>query len=273
MTFIQKHAYSIATGIAGVLWPLFPKRRKISVTNILKCGVAKDEREAARIAKAAWCHLAGHIAEAFCVPQVVTAQNWREHLDTSGVDPESMHLLFDKPEEPIIIVSAHHGVWEAATNILSFVRPMIAVARTMNSKLAANWMEKHHFRGRITVIDKNRGFTPEVLEKWKTTNAAMTLLVDQHTSKGPLLKFFGRPAQTFTSATRLAMRCGAPIVIGSFVRVAPYQYKIVHTGKPLRFSKDDDRDACTQLLNDRLEQAIRKYPEQYLWAHRRWRHD
>ena len=50
------------------------------------------------------------------------------------------------------------------------------------------------------------------------------------------------------------------------------EYRLVG-GKPLRFSKADDKIAATQLLNDRLGEAIRKYPEQYLWAHRRWRHD
>ena len=39
------------------------------------------------------------------------------------------------------------------------------------------------------------------------------------------------------------------------------------------FGKDADRDSATQILNDRLEAAIRQYPEQYLWAHRRWRDD
>ena len=57
---------------------------------------------------------------------------------------------------------------------------------------------------------------------------------------------------------------------GSFVRIAPYRYRLVG-GEPLSFPKDADRTACTQLLNDRLGEAIRKYPEQYLWAHRRWR--
>jgi lauroyl/myristoyl acyltransferase len=37
------------------------------------------------------------------------------------------------------------------------------------------------------------------------------------------------------------------------------------------FKKGDDLATVTQLLNDRLAEAIRKYPEQYLWAHRRWR--
>ena len=79
-----------------------------------------------------------------------------------------------------------------------------------------------------------------------------------------------RPARTVTSAARLAVRAGCPVVVGSFVRVAPYRYRLVG-GDPVSFPKDADRNAATQLLNDRLEEAIRKYPEQYLWFHKRWR--
>ena len=272
MTFLQRHAYGIGAGLAGLFWPFFPRRRRIAVDNIIKGRVTDDLAEAKRIAKASWCHLAGHIAEALFVPSVVTEENWREHLDISDANPAACDLLTEKTDTPILLVSAHHGVWEAATNILSFSRPMIAVARKMNSKLIGNWLEKHHFRGKITVIDKNRGFTPDILRQWKETNAAMTILMDQHTSKGTMLRFFGRKAQTYTTAVRLAMRTGIPIVVGSFVRIAPYRYKLVG-GAPVQFGPESDRDAATQLLNDRLEAAIRAYPEQYLWAHRRWRHD
>ncbi len=272
MTFLQKHAYSIGAGIAAAFWPLFRRRRRISVENLLRGGVAKDETEARRIAKAAWCHLPGHIAEALFVPNVINAQNWRDHLDVEGANPDAVKLLLDETDKPIILVSAHHGVWEAATNLLSFARPMIAIARVMNSKLVADWLRKHHFRGKITVIDKNHGFTPEIMRQWREERAAMTILIDQHTKSGAHLKFFGRPARTFTSATRLAIRTGAPIVVGSFVRIAPFRYKLVGDA-PLVFSKDADRDKATQILNDRLEKAIRAYPEQYLWCHRRWRDD
>ncbi len=272
LTFVQRHAYDWGAGFAALLWPFFRKRQKIAIDNILKGQVTDDPTEARRIAKASWCHLAGHITEALCVPNVVTAENWREHLDVSEAPEGVVRLLLDMPDKPILLVSAHHGVWEAATNILSFARPMIAIARVMNSKLVANWMKKHHFRGKITVIDKNRGFTSSVIRQWQETKAAMTILIDQHTAKGAKLTFFGRPAYTFTSATRLAIRSGAPIVVGSFVRVAPYRYRLVG-GAPVSFPKDADRDAATQLLNDRLEDAIRRYPEQYLWFHKRWRHD
>ena len=63
-----------------------------------------------------------------------------------------------------------------------------------------------------------------------------------------------------------------PVIVGTFVRIAPYRYKLVG-GDPVSFAKDADRNEATQLLNDRLEAAIREYPEQYLWFHRRWRHD
>lgn len=264
-------AYDIGAFFAALIWPFFRKRRALSIDNILRAHITDDRAEAAAIAKKAWCHLAGHIAEALRTPSVVKADSWREHLDVSEADPETVKLLLDTPETPILLVSSHHGVWEAATNIISFARPMIAVARVMNNKLVAKWM-KGHFRGRVTVIDKNHGFNPQVLRKWRDEKSAMTILMDQHTSGGAMLTFMGRPAKTFTSAARLAMRTGYPIVVGSFVRLGPYRYALVG-GKPLVFAPDSDKNANAQILNDRLEEAIRKYPAQYLWAHRRWRFD
>lgn len=274
LTFLQRHAYDIGAALGACAWPFLGRRRRVAVENILRAKVTDDPQEARRIAKRSLCHLAGHIGEALFVPGVVTKENYREHLDVEGAPADAVKLLLDEPEKPILLVSSHHGVWEAATNTLSFARPMIAIARVQNNRLVAKWMKKHHFRGPVTIVDKNHGFTPAVLEQWQATNAAMTILMDQYTWKGPLLSFFGRPARTYTTAARLAIRTGAPIVVGSFVRIAPYRYRLVAPGGGVvTLAKDADRNAATQLLNDRLEAAIRAYPEQYLWLHRRWRDD
>lgn len=272
LTFIQRHAYGIGAGVAAMLWPLFRRRRRIAVENVVKCGITGDERVAKSIAKSSFCHLAGHICEALCVPNVINAGNWREHLDVEQADGEAVKMLLDSPDVPIILASAHHGVWEAATNLLSFARPMIAIARVMNNRFVAGWMKRHHFRGPVTIVDKNHGFSPAVMHQWKEERAAMTILMDQRASRGPLLSFLGRPARTFTTVARLAVRTGCPVVVGSFVRIAPYKYRLVG-GPPLKFSPGSDIDEATQTLNNRLAAAIRAYPEQYLWAHRRWRDD
>lgn len=273
MTFAQRHAYGFGCGLATVFWPLFVKRRRISVDNLLRCGVASGEAEARRIAKRAFCHFLGHVFEAMFVPGVVTAENWREHLDCgSEADADAVRALLGDTDRPVLLVSGHHGCWEAATNIISFARPMIAVARVMDNRLLQGWMKKHHFRGPVTIVNKNDGFTKGVLEQWQREKAAMTILMDQYAYGGARTTFFGRPTRTVTSAARLAIRYGCPVVVGSFVRVAPYRYRLVGEG-PLVFGRDADRDAAVQALNDRLEAAIRRYPEQYLWMHRKWRED
>ena len=272
LSFCQRHAYGFGCGFAAFFWPFFTKRRRISVENILRCEITDDPKEARRIARKSFCHFAGHMCEALCAPGVITKENWREHLDFADATPAAVKMLLDTPETPILLVSGHHGCWEVATNILSLVRPMIAIARVMDSKLLQKWMQKHHFRGPVTIINKNDGFKKGIIEKWRVERSAMTILMDQYAHGGPLLSFLGRPARTVTSAARLAIRYGYPVAVGSFVRIAPYRYRFVG-GDPIVFGKDEDRDRATQILNDRLSDAIRRYPEQYLWMHRRWRDD
>jgi len=272
LNFFVRHAYDIGSGFAALLMPFFAKRIRLATENIMRCGVETDAAAARAMARKSLRHLVGHICEAVCVPAVVNRENWRDHIDVGDAADETVRLLLEPPREPIILASSHHGTWEPATNILSIVRPMIAIARVQNNRFAANWMRKHHFRGPVTIVDKNHGMTPHVLRQWRDELAAMTILMDQHAGGGMLLKFLGRPARTYTTVARLAIRTGYPIVIGSFVRVAPYRYRLVG-GEPIRLARGDDLAAATQLLNDRLGEAIRRYPEQYLWVHRRWRDD
>ena len=265
-----KKAYSFGSSIVKLLYPLFKKRRRIAIDNILKAGITEKPKEADRIAREAWGHLAGHICEAMKVPGVVKKHNYQEHLDFSGAPEETVSLLLKETDKKILLVSSHHGVWEAATNVISFARPMIAIARTMNNPVIANWMKNHHFRGPVTVIDKTRGFSKTIMEQWEREKSALTILMDQHTARGLSLTFLGREAKTFTSAARIAIREGCPIVVGSFVRIAPFKYRLVG-GTPLYFDKTASLAEATQILNDRLGDAVRQYPEQYLWMHRRWR--
>lgn len=273
MTFFQSKAYDFGCGVAALLWPFFRKRRQISIDNILRAKITDSLAEARRIAKTAFCHFIGHLAEAVFVPRVITRDNWREHLDFSDATPMVVKTLLDSPNTPVLLVSGHHGCWEAATNLIPFARPMVVVARMVDNRFLRSWMQKHQFRGPVTLVNKNRGFRERFLRQWIDEKAAFTMLMDQYAGrKGALVRFFGRPARTVTSAARLAIRTGCPVVVGSFVRIAPYVYRLVGDD-PIVFPKETNCEAATQVLNDRIEKAVRRYPEQYLWMHRRWRDD
>lgn len=268
-------AYDIGSAFAASLYPLFRKRRRIAIDNILQAKITADPAEADRIARRAFGHLAGHVCESIKVGKVVNAANWREHITFDGPE-ESWKLLMESPGLPIMILTGHHGVWEAAVPIISITRPMIAVARKMNNPFVDRFLKRNHFRGEITIIPKSQGFTPDVLREWKKKGAVMTLVMDQHAGPvhGIKVDFMGRPASTHTSPARLHLKSGAPALVGSIVREAPFRYRMV-TEAPLRFTPSGDKqkdiaDLLTE-INRRLEKVIRRYPEQYLWAHKRWR--
>ncbi len=268
-------AYDWGFALAARLYPLLAKRRRVAVENIIRARITDDPATADRIARHAFGHLAGHICEAMKIGDVVTGENWREHIIYDGPE-ESWRLLFDSPGVPILILTGHHGVWEAGASILSYSRPMIAVARKMNNPFVDRFLKQKHFRGDITIVPKKMGFTSGVIKDWQGRGAAMTLLMDQHAGprSGVKVDFMGHPAYTHTSPARLHLMSDAPILVGSFIRESAFQYRMV-TGTPLHFSRTGDKQADTMALlaeiNSRLADIIRRFPEQYLWAHKRWK--
>jgi len=270
-----RKAYALGARFTSTLYPLFRARRRIAIDNLLKARITDDPREADRIARKAFGHLAGHICEALKIGDVIGPDNWREHITFDG-PAESWKLLMESPDVPIMILTGHLGVWEAAVSIISNTRPMIAVARKMNNPFVERFLKTRHFRGQITIVPKKLGFSPGVLRLWKAQNAAMTLVMDQHAGpkQGVQVDFMGRPASTHTSPARLHLKTGAPILAGAFIRDEAFHYRMV-TGQPIRFTPTGDKEKDTANLlteiNRRLEAVIRRYPEQYLWAHKRWR--
>ncbi len=268
-------AYTLGARLTALAYPLFPARRRTAVENILKARITEDPAEADRIARRAFGHLAGHLCEALKVGSVITPGTWRDHITFDG-PAESFSLLLESPGVPILILTGHLGAWESAVPLLSRTRPMIAVARTLNNPFVERFLKRHHFRGQITIIPKKKGFSPDVLRAWKRQGAAMTLVMDQHANprQGVTVDFLGRPASTHTSPARLHLQTGAPILVGGFVRDGLFRYRMV-SGLPIRFQPTGDREAdvraLTAEINARLGEVIRRYPEQYLWAHKRWR--
>ncbi|MFO7937434.1 MAG: lysophospholipid acyltransferase family protein [Kiritimatiellia bacterium] len=268
-------AYSLGSCIARPFYRILRERRTVAIENILKAGITESRNEADRIASKAFAHLGGHICEAFKVPEVINKENWEDHI-VFECSEECRKLVFDEREKPFILVTGHIGAWETGISLMSFTRPVIAIARKMNNPFVQKFMETHHFRGAITVIDKNKGLTPDVIRKWKRTGAVLAVMMDQHAGRknGILIDFMGRKAHTHTSPARLHLRSGIPVVVGAVIREGPLKYRVIG-GNPIRFESTGNRETDIKelltLFTQRLENFVRQYPEQYLWAHKRWR--
>jgi Kdo2-lipid IVA lauroyltransferase/acyltransferase len=100
-------------------------------------------------------------------------------------------------------------------------------------------------------------------------NAAVWYAPDQMHSHGELLPFFGEPAMTSLSTSKLARLSGAPVVPFSFRRSDERGHHELEFHEPLRDAQTADARTSTQWLVSRLEDFIREAPEQYQWLHRR----
>jgi KDO2-lipid IV(A) lauroyltransferase len=103
----------------------------------------------------------------------------------------------------------------------------------------------------------------------------VALLADQDARKaGVFVDFLGSPASTFQGPAQFACRTGSPLVCCAIVR-RPDETHDAILFPPIYPKTGVDRDAevlrLTQEHAKILGDCVRRHPEQYFWAHRRWK--
>ena len=100
-------------------------------------------------------------------------------------------------------------------------------------------------------------------------------MIDQHIQPADAVtvEFFGRPAATTVALATLALRTNAPLIPVFALPLGRGRYRMIYDApveRPPADSPDPVRD-LTQRCTDVLEMYVRRYPELWLWMHRRWR--
>ena len=83
--------------------------------------------------------------------------------------------------------------------------------------------------------------------------------------------FFGIEAATISATSRLAAFNGSPVVFISNYRDLSTNTWSIHLSPALENYPSGDDVADATRINQVIEAAIRKHPEQYLWMHRRFK--
>lgn len=267
-------ALSLAGGrlIGRLSWYSLPARRRNAIDNVLNSGIATDRKEAARIAKASFESFGMLAAESLAASRLITPETLDAHVEVAM--PEATLRLLEDPKAGVIMASSHLGNWELSGHIISFTKKLVAVARRMNNPYAQAFMLKRNPRRNIEIVSKHSTDRLALLRPLRN-GELLGLICDQHASShGIMADFFGQPAKTVSSPARLHLMTKCPIICGNCIRTGPMRFKLIAT-EPLSYPDTGERDAdilhITTDLNRQIEMLVRQYPEQYLWAHRRWR--
>ncbi|MBY0502424.1 MAG: lysophospholipid acyltransferase family protein [Bryobacteraceae bacterium] len=168
----------------------------------------------------------------------------------------------------VLFATGHLGNWELSAYAHALLtEPMSFVVRPLDNPLLDAFVAKRRAGSGNRVIEK-KDFARGLIRALRA-NEAVGILVDQNAmaNEGIFVDFFGTPACTSPVFAKIAARSGATVLPGFAVwRQEGFVLKFY---APVPMTGDEVAD--TQAVQAAVERAVREYPSQWLWIHRRWK--
>lgn len=270
--------HAIGRFFGNLLYLFVPRRRTIAMENLRNAFHGeKTEQEIREIARKCCQSFFITYLEIIKLRFLFTQPDIMKNLRTTTEDLDDLFLKAKKLHDEsggCIFVTPHIGNWEVLPHVSGVVGiPLAVVVRPLDNI----YLEKllYHDRassGQVIIPKRNALFS---LQKTLQQGTSIGMLPDQSTMKGISVNFFGRKATTTPVPAILAIHYTKPIVVVACCRrTKDYQYEgfVSDPIWPEQYSSEKaEIFRLTEEMNRGMESIIRKYPEQYLWIHNRWK--
>lgn len=260
MRFLGRLGFALAKG---------PRRRAIDHLTLVY-GREKSAAEIKNLARRVFIHFATAAADLIRMP-VLLREDINRLVTSSGM--EHLDRAF-ATGRGLLMITCHFGNWEILGAWLARNGyRMSVVGTTLFDPRLDQILVTTRDQAGYTNIARGKG-TREIIRTLKK-GEAVGMLIDQDTkADGVFVNFFGRPAHTPTGPAVLARRLDLPIVPIFCYLQDDFTYR-VECLPPLDLvnSGDEARDILvnTQKCSDAYEAIIRRFPEQWVWMHKRWK--
>jgi len=265
-------ARGLAALIARILFALLPKLRKTAKFNLQVAFPDWADAQRDTAIREMVRNLGWMAAEFARLPRYT-----KENIDRVVVlDGHENFLEGQRRGKGVLYLTGHIGAWELSSFAHALYGfPLHFVARPLDNGRIDALVNRYRSLSGNRPVFKNE--SARTLLRVLRDAGTVGILADQNTMReeGAFVDFFGMPACTTTGLARLALHSEAAVVPG-------YAYWDSSIGKyRLRFEPpvelirtgDAERDvvANTQKFAEVIEEIIRKYPDQWVWVHARWK--
>ena len=266
----HRAAMMIGAGLARLLWPFIPARRKrLAQTQIEHC-LHVSPAEAARIARESTLRFGPMLMEVLRFPVL------RRHIEDYVTITGALHTMRASLAQGkgAIIATSHSGNWELMGGALALAGlPIVGVAKRQSAAGMDRFINEYR-----ALVGMHVTYRSSVREMFRMIDQGwiIGLLSDQDPSRrdGVVVDFFGQETNAFTGAAAIARRCEVPIFPVFMHRRADGHHELT-IEEPLYVEKTDDRAAdvlrVTQEISAHIEAWIRRYPSEWFWLHDRWK--
>jgi len=265
-------ARGLAAAIAAALYQVLPKLRRTAEFNLHLAFPDWDAVRRDAVIRGMVRNLGWMAAEFARFPRY-TRQNIEEVVVLEG---HENFLHGQRRGKGVLYLTGHIGAWELSSFAHALYGfPLHYMARPLDNARVDAMVNRYRCLSGNQPIFKNE--SARTLLKILHEAGTVGILADQNTmpNEGMFVDFFGKSACTTTGIARVALHTDAAVVPG-------YAYWDESIGKyKLRFEPavelirtgDTERDVFvnTQKFAKVIEDIIRKYPEQWVWVHARWK--
>ena len=254
------------------------RRRQIAIANVRLAFPHLNEAAARQIARRASQNF-GMTGCEFLRLRVATPAEISDYADIDHLEHVQNGLALG---QGVLLLTAHLGNWELMGARAAQQIPLTVVARPRSNAGVQDYIEEVRAAAGIEVISKFD--TARASLTALRANRALGVLPDQYAgASGLLLPFFGHPTRFIPAVAKLGLFTGAPIVPAFGARRTPWLADgriIARVFPPLKMPEFARRDAAsrdaaiiegTRRIMRQIEQIVERYPDQWLWLHRRWR--
>ena len=262
----------VGATIGAAAWSLLPRLRRVGRRNLALALPALPMRDRERILQASLRSLGWQLAE-FAQMQSYTAAQAQSFIRYEGLEN---YLTAQAHGRGVLVLTAHLGAWELSSFFHSLMGyPMGVVIRRLDNTrvdVLVNGIRTLHGNRVLHKDDFARGLL-KAMHRGETVGILMD--TNMTPPQGVFVPFFGIEACTAAGLARVALRSGAAVLPGFLLWEASERRYVLHFGEELELVRTGDTEtdavANTALFTRILESYIRRYPEQWLWVHRRWK--
>ena len=176
----------------------------------------------------------------------------------------------------VILVSGHLGNWEMGVAALALAGYSVNLVAFKQINPYLDGLINHYRVKYGVKVMYSKGAISRCVEVLNKHEIVVMLIDQTGRDDGVMVDFFGRTVPAMWGPANLALKTASPIIPFACVKSKPNEMRYLITFLPevqCQRTGDKDRDIqlITQFYIKNLEFLIRKYPEQWIWFHRRWK--
>ena len=241
-------------------------RQKVVDTNLQRCFPELSDAERERIKIDCYRNMGVSLIEmAICWwwpasrLEPLVEIHGREHLDA----------VLDSGRGAILL-TGHYTSLEIGGRLLTLYMPLQGMYRTQRNAMFDSYLYTRRRSYLVDIISRKytrqliRGIRKQV-PTWYAPDQ------DFKRERNVFAPFFGVATATITASSRMAQAANAAMLPYYPERKADGSGYRLHIGPPLENFPGDDEIADATAINGSIEQWVRRFPENYMWMHQRFK--